>query len=394
MATALDSLCSQAYGSSRLPDVGLYLIRGTILIHLVAVLPVGILWLSSQPVIDALVPDAELATHASSFLWWTLIGVPGYVVFENGKRFMQAQGNFTAGLVVLLICLPINVGLTYFLAVVVDMRVAGAALSSSITNLLRPLLLAAYAMFVKRSTLKCWPTAAEIAAGWWTEWGTILKLAVPGAMMTLSEWLCFEILTFCVSYVSTEALAAQSFLATVATLIWHIPFSASIACSTRVGQLVGAGRTDSTSRVMKWYALVFIVTGLLDCVLGLGLVYGMLRTIVHDARVARIIKATLPAFTFFVFFDAMANWPHAIVRGYGWQYIGAWCTVTINYLYAVPLSMFLELGPPLMGIGGLWAGLGSALALTTISEAVAIWIKLGKAEEQAREVADAEDDGE
>jgi hypothetical protein len=47
-----------------------------------------------------------------------------------------------------------------------------------------------------------------------------------------------------------------------------------------------------------------------------------------------------------------------------------------------------------MGIGGLWAGLGSALALTTISEAVAIWIKLGKAEEQAREVADAEDDGE
>lgn len=52
--------------------------------------------------------------------------------------------------------------------------------------------------------------------------------------------------------------------------------------------------------------------------------------------------------------------------------------MTINYLYAVPLSIFLELGPPKMGISGLWIGLGTALFLTTVIEAFAIWRRLIK----------------
>lgn len=75
-ATALDTLCSQAYGSRRLTDVGLYTIRGTILVHLAAVLPVGTLWLCSSYIFERLVPQPELVEHASSFLYWTLIGVP------------------------------------------------------------------------------------------------------------------------------------------------------------------------------------------------------------------------------------------------------------------------------------------------------------------------------
>lgn len=212
MATALDTLCSQAYGSSRLHEVGLYTIRGTALIHLVAVLPVSVLWLCSGPIIGALVPTPTLAEHASSFLHWTLIGVPGFVCFEHGKRFMQAQSNFNAALFALLVALPINIALTYLLTEVFHMRVAGAALASSITNTLRPVLLAVYAVFVNPSTLKCWPSSKEIREGWRNEWGLFARLAIPGALMTLSEWLCFEILTFCTAYVGTAALAAQTFV--------------------------------------------------------------------------------------------------------------------------------------------------------------------------------------
>ena len=378
MATALDTLCSQAYGSGRLSEVGLYTIRATILVHLVAVIPIGTLWLFSGPIIDAIVPSEALAMHASSFLRYTLVGVPGFVTFENGKRFMQAQGDFTAGLVILITCLPINIGLTYLLVYVADMRVAGAALSASLTNMIRPLLLAAYAKFVKPSTLKCWPSASEISAEWRNEWGLILRLAIPGTLMTLSEWMCFEILTFCTAYVSDAALAGQTFLGTVATLVWHIAFSASVACSTRIGQLVGAGMTASTKKVMKWYAVVFAVAGLFDALLGIGLMFLTIRYLIHDDEVTRIVKAALPYAAMFMLFDSTANWPHSIGRGFGWQDIGAWCTMSINYLYAVPLSIFLELGPPQMGISGLWIGLGSALFLTTVIEAFAIWRRLAK----------------
>lgn len=146
---------------------------------------------------------------------------------------MQAQGNFNAGLAVLVVSLPINLALTYYLTIVADMRVAGAALASSLTILLRPILLAGYGMVIDRSTLQCWPSAREIREGWSKDWSLVMRLAIPGVLMNLSEWLCFEIMTFATAYVSTAALAAQTFLATTTTIVWHIPFSASIACSTR-----------------------------------------------------------------------------------------------------------------------------------------------------------------
>ena len=103
-----------------------------------------------------------------------------------------------------------------------------------------------------------------------------------------------------------------------------------------------------------------------------------IRYLIHDDEVTRIVKAALPYAAMFMLFDSTANWPHSIGRGFGWQDIGAWCTMSINYLYAVPLSIFLELGPPQMGISGLWIGLGSALFLTTVIEAFAIWRRLAK----------------
>lgn len=67
----------------------------------------------------------------------------------------------------------------------------------------------------------------------------MVNLAVPGALMTFSKWFAFEILTFSTTYVGTAQLAAQTFLSASSVLIWHIPFSASIAITTGIGQLVG-----------------------------------------------------------------------------------------------------------------------------------------------------------
>lgn len=218
MATCLDTLCSQSYGSGRLSEVGLHTIRFTILVHLVAI-PIGLLWLFSEQILRALVPSEEVAAHAGTFLRYALIGVPGYASFEAGKRFLQAQGNFTGGLYVLLICLPVTIGLNYALVIAADMRVSGAALAASLTNTLRPLLLAAYSLFLNRSTLKCWPSKSEIVSTWNKEWYAMLRLAASGTVINLSEWLSFEILTFSLAYLGNAPLAAQTFLTTTSNLV-------------------------------------------------------------------------------------------------------------------------------------------------------------------------------
>jgi len=107
LATSLDTLTSQAYGGGKKQLVGLHVQR-MIALMLVATIPIGAIWLASPWILDLIVPEKEIARLAGKFMRVYLFGAPGYGVFEAGKRFTQAQGNFTASLVVVSICAPLN----------------------------------------------------------------------------------------------------------------------------------------------------------------------------------------------------------------------------------------------------------------------------------------------
>ena len=109
LATSLDTLCAQAHGSGRKKLVGLQMQR-TVLFLWCVTIPIGALWLSGAAILEAIVPDSEkeVARLAGLYLKILLCGAPGLAAFEAGKRFMQAQGLFTANLYILLFCAPLN----------------------------------------------------------------------------------------------------------------------------------------------------------------------------------------------------------------------------------------------------------------------------------------------
>lgn len=272
MATALDTLCSQAWGAGQPKMVGIHCVKFIIFIHLVAA-PIAVLWALSPQILGAILPSRELAAQAGTFLRLSIIGIPGYAMFEAGKRFMQAQGNFNAGLVVLILCLPFSVGFNWLFVFHLEMRVAGAALAAALVNAVRPILLVGYVLLWDRKSLQCWPTTLDRSM--LKNWGPMVRMSIPGALMTLSEWLSFEILTFATSYVSTAELAAQTFLSVTMLLVWHIPFSTSVAISTRIGHLMGAGMIGNARKVAGWYTWMFVAFGLLNMVLVVALIMGV-----------------------------------------------------------------------------------------------------------------------
>lgn len=81
LATSLDTLCAQAYGSGRKELVGLHLQR-MILFMLAVTIPIGAVWLCSGWILAALVPEKELAHLAGWYLSLLLAGAPGYAIFE------------------------------------------------------------------------------------------------------------------------------------------------------------------------------------------------------------------------------------------------------------------------------------------------------------------------
>jgi len=50
------------------------------------------IWMFSEPILNAIVPEPELVAFASLYLRILAFGIPGFAIFEAGKRFVQAQG--------------------------------------------------------------------------------------------------------------------------------------------------------------------------------------------------------------------------------------------------------------------------------------------------------------
>lgn len=107
LATSLDTLCAQAYGSGRKKLVGLQMQKMVFFLWVISV-PIAVLWFFADKVLVRIVPEKEVAELAGLYLKVVVLGAPGYACFESGKRYVQAQGLFSASLYVLLVCAPLN----------------------------------------------------------------------------------------------------------------------------------------------------------------------------------------------------------------------------------------------------------------------------------------------
>lgn len=107
LATSLDTLCAQAYGSGKKQLVGLQMQRMVYFLWIMTI-PIAIIWLLAEKILMKIVPEKDVAVLAGQYLKVVLLGAPGLACFESGKRYVQAQGLFSASLYVLLICAPLN----------------------------------------------------------------------------------------------------------------------------------------------------------------------------------------------------------------------------------------------------------------------------------------------
>lgn len=360
MATALDTLCSQAYGSESYHGVGLHVQRMLVLMGL-ATIPIGAVWLCSPWILPIFVKQNYLAYKAASFLRVSLIGVPGYASFEALKRFLQTQGDCNAALVILIICTPINACLSWLLAFNMGMGLEGAALGAALTNNIRSIMLLAYIVFFAKWSHRCWGGFSREAFG---NWGPMLRLSAAGSAVNLGEWLAFEVVTFSTSYISTEHLAAMTILTQLSVITWHIPFSVSVAASIRIGHLVGAGLVSTARRAAALYAVVFAGIGCLDAAVFFLLRHQLPKLISNDEYVQSLAATAMTTVAVFEIIDSLNVGMNGVLRGLGRQSFAGVVVFPVNYLFAVPLAIWLELGSPDLKLHGPWIGLGLGLLVT------------------------------
>lgn len=381
MATALDTLCSQAYGSQSYHGVGLHVQRMLVLMGL-ATLPIGAIWICSPWILPIFVKQDYLAYKAASFLRVSLVGIPGYASFEALKRFLQTQGDCNAALVILIICTPINAGLSWLLAFKLDMGLEGAALGAALTNNIRSVMLLVYIVFFAKWSHKCWGGFSREV---FTNWGPMLRLSAAGSALNLGEWLAFEAVTFSTSYISTEHLAAMTILTQLSVITWHIPFSISVAASLRIGHLIGAGMVSTARRAAALYAAVFAFIGVLDGSIFFLLRHQLPRLITNDEYVQSLAATAMTTVAVFEIIDSLNVGMNGVLRGLGRQSFAGVIVFPVNYLFAVPLAIWLELGTPDLKLHGPWIGLGLGLVVSvTINCTYMKWLRWQDCVESAK----------
>ncbi|KAK5121717.1 hypothetical protein LTR85_004592 [Meristemomyces frigidus] len=366
LATSLDTLCAQAYGSGKKELVGLQLQRMVYFLWAITI-PIAIVWLAGTQILAVIIPEKEIAVLAGRYLKVLILGAPGYAAFESGKRYVQAQGRFAATSYVLLIAAPLNIFMHWLFVWHFKWGFIGCPIAVVITENLMPLLLFLYVRFV--GGMECWPGFSRKA---FSNWWPMVRLAIPGLVMVMAEFLAFEILTLASARISATHLAAQTVLQSLSVLTYQLPFPLSIAASTRVANLIGATLPGPAKVTGKVTIVLGAIVGVLNMVLLSSLRDYIPHLFSNDPDVIQLASQTLPVNAAFQLFDALAAQLNGLLRGLGRQEFGGYVGLFAYYAIGVPISFGTAFGLH-WDLYGLWAGPAIALLVVAVIEGIYIY---------------------
>lgn len=364
IASSLSTLCPQAYGRKDYTAVGLHAVRCLILL-LILWIPNYILWTyGSFPLLTRIVPELRACQLAAEYLSVLIWSIPGFIVFEVLKQYLQAQGIFHASTVVLFVFAPLNVVFTYVLvwSETLGMGFIGAPMAVVLTDTLMAMMLLCYTCFI--NGYQCW---CGFSINYFKRWTRMLKLAGPGIVMILAEWLAFEVISILAARFGTEALAAQSVITTICVTFYQVPFAISVAGSTRVAWFIGSSSKDAAITSTKAVIIISLLFTTLNVATICLFRYQISSYFSNDLSVIELSSRVLIVGALYQIPDCMAAVLGGVLRGQGKQYIGGYLNLFSYYILAIPFSCLLGFYWH-FGLIGLWSGLIIGVCFTASYE--------------------------
>ncbi|AMD19215.1 HBR314Cp [Eremothecium sinecaudum] len=366
LASSLDTFCSQAYGAQKYSKVGLYFLRCSAMIIVASVFLIGPWWYSSIW-LGYLIPEKNLLGHVQQYLRIMTAGIPGIVLFETGKRYLQAQGHFKPSTYVLVIVVPVNILLVTLFTKWFGF--VGAPVGIVISQWLMALLLLTYALYFIPQTSQCWYPFTD---SWFhfkrvfSNWRPMCRLAFPGLMMIEAEYLSFEVLTIMSTYFGVKAIAAQTVIANIGSLVYQIPFAMGCVVSTRIANHIGMSLPRNAKTAVKATYYVSCLVGVGNLLLIALFNKPLARMFTKDEEVIELAHSVSYILALNQLYDAFTTFGTAILRGQGRQRLGGVWNIIAYYFFAIPLSGWLAFGPLHMELIGLWLGCGAGILLLSV----------------------------
>ncbi|CAD6215366.1 unnamed protein product [Miscanthus lutarioriparius] len=361
LASGLEPLCAQAFGSRNYELLTLSVQRAVLLLFLAAV-PIALLWLNVGPILVALGQDPTISAHAASYAAFALPDLAAGAVLQPLRVYLRSQGitrpMAACSAIAVALHVPLNVGLVFGMG----LGVRGVAAAQALTNTNMLLFLLAYIRWARacEGTWKGFARPAAVASGL----PALASLAVPSCVGVCLEWWWYEVVTVLAGYLPNPAAAvgAAGVLIQTTSLMYTVPMALAACVSTRVGNELGAGkprRARMAALVALWCALAI---GAVHVAWTVALSRRWVELFTTEPGVVRLASAAMPV----VGLCELGNCPQTtgcgVLRGTARPAVGARINLLSFYLVGTPVAVYLAFGAPGVGFRGLWYGLLSAQA--------------------------------
>lgn len=178
MASALETLCGQAYGAEQYQQVGNFTHAATLSLLAVCV-PISISWVFAERLFIFIGQDPLISNEAGKYTIWLVPSLFAYPILQTLTRYLQIQNLMLPILFSSLATLLIDILLCWVFVFELKLGSAGAALSVGTSYWLNVALLVLY---VKYSSA-CKKTNASFSKEVFSCVGKFFQYAFPSAMM-------------------------------------------------------------------------------------------------------------------------------------------------------------------------------------------------------------------
>ncbi|KAM6296737.1 multidrug and toxin extrusion protein 2-like [Aegotheles albertisi] len=361
LASACDTLMSQAYGGKNLKQVGTILQRG-ILILLLCCFPCWALFVNTERILLLIRQDPEVSRLTQVYVMIFIPALPAAFLYQLQTRYLQSQEIILPQVLTGIAANILNVAMNAFFLYGLKLGMVGSAWANTVSQYTQAILLFLYVWW-KKIHVETW--------GGWTrdcllDWGSFIWLAIPGMFMMCIEWWTFEIGSFLAGLLSVVELGAQSIVYELACAAYMVPLGFSVAASVRVGNALGSGdvvqaKTSCVTALLCTGVLAVVVATLLGA---LKDVVGYIFT--NDKEIALLVSKVMIIFAPFHLFDAAAAMCGGVLRGTGRQKMGAIANAIGYYTLGLPVGISLMFAAK-MGVLGLWVGMIICVSLQALS---------------------------
>ncbi|KAF3441524.1 hypothetical protein FNV43_RR15438 [Rhamnella rubrinervis] len=360
MASALETLCGQAFGAGQIEMLGVYTQRSWIILVVTCffLLP---LYVYSEPILKLLGQQDEIAELAGKFTIQIIPQMFSLAINFPVQKFLQAQSDVAVLAWLGFAALFLHTGVLYLFIRVFDWGTTGAAAAY---NLSAWGIALAQVVYVVGWCKEGWKGLSWLA---FKDIWSFVRLSIASAVMLCLEIWYFMTIIVLTGHLENPIIAVGSLSICMNINGWEgmLFIGINAAISVRISNELGSGHP----RAAKYSVIITCIESL---IIGIIFAVVIIATKDHFAVIfteSKVMQAAVSKLAFLLGITMILNSVQPVMSGVavggGWQALVAYINLFSYYVIGLPLGFLLGYKTSLR-VEGIWIGMIFGTFLQTV----------------------------